>query len=161
MVDVSGSMGDVIQKIRETLVENIDKLDPLDRFAVFSFDEKAYMRQSLHPVEKIMRKNELPGLLSRFKTKNCTALYDSVVQVVRQIRDKEIHTSILVFTDEGDNASTSQMSDVLRVMEEYPKVALSIVHYDASNQETVSRRISEQFETFVTRTDFEMVKRVI
>jgi len=126
---MSGSMaGSRLTSAKTGLMEIVYAMRPNDRLSILTFDDSPFFSLKPRPVEEILRKNELPGILERIFARGQTALYDAIYATLNQIRDKTRNTKILVLTDGLDNASKVPFVQVLAALSEYPNITLDILH---------------------------------
>lgn len=133
LLDVSESMtGTKLDTAKECARDIVSRMNPLDRMAIVTFDSEAFFKLKPRPVEEIMRKNELPGILDRIFAKGATAIYDAIHLSISQLKDKNQRTVLAVLTDGEDNSSKHSFAEVEALLKEYPNISLSIIHIDGS-----------------------------
>ena len=131
LLDVSGSMnGSKLRMAKECLTDMVSKMDPLDRLAIVTFDSSAFFKLKPRPVEQILKQNELPGILDRIFARGSTAIYDAINISIDQLKRKDQETIMIVLTDGEDNASKTSYMDVLRKLQDYKNITLTIIHID-------------------------------
>ena len=135
LIDVSGSMKGFRLDTAKTCAKDIvQKMDPLDRMAIITFDTNPYFKLKPRPVEEILRKKELESILDRIFADGLTAIYDAIYLAVSQLHNKNQRTTILVLTDGEDNSSKHSYDEVTKMLTEYPNITLSIIHVDEYNK---------------------------
>jgi len=145
LIDVSGSMsGSKLDNAKQAVSHFFSLMKESDRFAIVTFDSKAFFKLKPRPVGQLRRNNELPGTLSKIFAQGGTALYDAIYMTIEQIRNKNNRTVISVLTDGDDNMSFHTMAEVNQLLEQYPEIRLSIAHITDSgtsnlNYETLCR----------------------
>lgn len=131
LLDVSGSMaGDRLKAATAAILKGFDLMQPYERFSFLTFNEKVHMVCTPEPVEKLRRRGVVKQMLDKSYAGGMTALYDAIATAVEQIHDKTIDNHIIVVTDGEDNSSCRDLSKVLALVSEYPKLTLDIVHID-------------------------------
>ena len=137
LLDVSGSMaGARLSAARAACSACFAAMRDEDRFAVVTFDSRAFFRLKPRSVGQLRRQNELPGILERVFPRGSTALFDAIFLTVGQIRNKDVPSTVTVLTDGEDNASTHALADVLALLAGYPNISLDIVHIGSSSSST-------------------------
>ena len=129
LLDVSGSMdGTRLESAKQAATACFDAMEDDDRFAVVTFDTKAFWKLKPRVVEQLRRQAELPVLMNRIFAQGCTALYDAIFLVAEQIHNKQNKNNIVVVTDGEDNSSTHSLAEALALLAEFPNMTLDIVH---------------------------------
>lgn len=129
LLDVSGSMhGSKLEECKDAIKQVFDSFDKDERFSLISFESKAFMKLKPRPVGELRRKNEIPELLNRIFAQGSTALYDAIFLAIEQVRYKDTTNRIIVFTDGEDNCSRHSLNDCMKLISEYPKLKLDIIH---------------------------------
>lgn len=93
-----------------------------------AFDNGAFFKLRPRPVGQIRRQDELPGILGGMFAKGQTAIYEAIWISVEQIQDKNRSTLMIVVTDGEDNSSKHSLDEVMKMISEYPKIELNIIH---------------------------------
>jgi uncharacterized protein YegL len=128
ILDVSSSMeGKRLNEAKRSILKMSEKLDIRDRIALITFDDKAFFKLHPHPVEKILRQNELPGILDKIFARGQTALYDAIKLSIDQIRDKSKRVIFNVLTDGEDNSSNTGVDELKRLLNTYPNIRINFV----------------------------------
>jgi VWFA-related protein len=100
LLDTSGSMAEALPRVKNSIVNFIDQLDPQDMVAIYTFDQRLVTRQEF-TTDKGMAKR---GVL-RTRAEGGTALFDSLSQVSLETSARSGKKAIVVFTDGDDNSS--------------------------------------------------------
>jgi uncharacterized protein with von Willebrand factor type A (vWA) domain len=119
-----------LEQAKAALTEVHARVPDEDRIAIISFDSSAFFKLKPRANGQVRRQNELPNLLARMRAQGFTALYDAIFLAVKQIRDKERETRIVVLTDGEDNASRHTLAEVLALVDQHAALTLDIVHID-------------------------------
>ncbi len=113
VLDLSGSVqGEPLAQLKRAANALVDGLVPADRVALLTFSKTVTVRQ------------ELTSNFQAFKTalaeatpSGNTALYDAVFKAISMREPKDNRAIVVVFTDEGDNASTATTKQVVDAAE--------------------------------------------
>jgi VWFA-related protein len=113
VLDLSGSVhGEPLAQLKRAANALVDGLVPADRVALLTFAKTVTVRQ------------ELTSNFQAFKTalaeatpSGNTALYDAVLKAISMREPKDNRAIVVVFTDEGDNASTATTKQVVDAAE--------------------------------------------
>lgn len=100
LLDTSGSMASVLPRVKNSIVNFIDKLDPQDSVAVYTFDQRLVARQDF-TTDKDMAKRAV----LRTRAEGGTALFDALSEVFLEASARHGKKAIVVFTDGDDNSS--------------------------------------------------------
>jgi len=146
VIDHSGSMrpklGDVIEAARTFIRSS----SPEDEMFVVNFNEKVTFGLP-EAVRFTNRPDELARAISNTPATGKTALYDAIVAAREQLqsgaRDKKV---LLVISDGGDNASTHQLAEVLKMAGESNVLMYTIGIFDNDDPDRnpgVLRRLAQ------------------
>ena len=139
ILDVSGSMsGSRLATAKSTAREIFAQMNENDRISIVTFDNKAFFKLKPRAVGQIRRQNEFEPILDKIFARGGTALYDAVYISIDQIRNKDRHTVMVVYTDGDDNCSTRSLQSILDLLVENRNVSLSLVHIQNSGVRSVS-----------------------
>ena len=100
LLDTSGSMASALPRVKSSIVNFIDKLDPQDSVAVYTFDQRLVARQDF-TTDKDMAKRAV----LRTRAEGGTALFDALSEVFLEASARHGKKAIVVFTDGDDNSS--------------------------------------------------------
>ena len=100
LLDTSGSMASALPRVKNSIVNFIDKLDPQDSVAVYTFDQRLVARQDF-TTDKDMAKRAV----LRTRAEGGTALFDALSEVFLEASARHGKKAIVVFTDGDDNSS--------------------------------------------------------
>lgn len=156
LLDVSGSMdGLKLNSGKEAIQQCFDSMEEKDRFAICTFDESAFFKLKPRPVGQLKRQKEIPEILNRIFAKGSTALYDAIIMTLSQIKDKENSKNALtILTDGDDNASKYTLAEALKILQDYPKVQVHIIHIDSSGTKNAA------YEQLVGKTgSYQVIKK--
>jgi VWFA-related protein len=113
VLDLSGSVqGEALAQLKRAANALVDGLLPADRVALLTFSKIVTVRQELtsnFPAFKAALAEAAPS--------GNTALYDAVLKAISMREPKDNRAIIVVFTDEGDNASTATTKQVIDAAE--------------------------------------------
>jgi VWFA-related protein len=113
VLDLSGSVqGEALAQLKRAANALVDGLVPADRVALLTFSKTVEVRQELT--------NNFPAFkaaLAEATPSGNTALYDAVLKAISMREPKDNRAIVVVFTDEGDNASNATKKDVVDAAE--------------------------------------------
>jgi Ca-activated chloride channel homolog len=112
--DVSGSMGDKIEKAREAVVEFFKTANPQDEFFMITFSDRPEL---LADFTKSIE--DIQGRLVYTVPKGRTALLDAIYMGMAKMRDAQNQKkALLVISDGGDNRSRYTESEIKSMVKE-------------------------------------------
>lgn len=100
LLDTSGSMADALPRVKNSIVNFIDQLNPQDSVAIYTFDQRLVTRQDF-TTDKGMAKRAV----LRTRAEGQTALFDALSEVSLDASARHGKKAIVVFTDGDDNSS--------------------------------------------------------
>lgn len=114
LVDNSGSMRDKRLKVNAAALEFVRASNPDDEVFVVNFNDEAYLDSDFT--------NQVPRLqdaLQRIDSRGGTALYDAALMSLDHLSQKAKHEKrvLLVITDGEDNASRTELENLVREMQ--------------------------------------------
>ena len=113
VLDLSGSVeGEPLAQLKRAANAFVDGLVPADRVALLTFSKTVTVRQELTNNFQAFK-----AALAEAKPSGNTALYDAVLKAISMRVPKDNRPIVVVFTDEGDNASTATTKQVLDAAE--------------------------------------------
>ena len=110
IIDISGSM-DVAGKLdaaKSAALAYVDQMEPGDQAGVIAFDVESTVVQ---PVTE--NRQALATAIQSLKTGGDTAMYDALVEGIRQLEPVAGRKAIIVLTDGMDNSSTATVEETL------------------------------------------------
>jgi len=124
--DVSGSMGNKINKAREAAIQFFKTANPQDEFFLVSFNERAELTSGFtNSVE------DLQARMMMTPPKGRTALLDAIYLGLSEMRGAHNgKRALLIISDGGDNHSRYNESDVKRLVREADTQLYAIGIYD-------------------------------
>jgi len=110
VIDVSGSMNVAgkLEAARSAAQAYVDQMQPGDRTGVIAFDVESEVVQPITDDPRALRR-AIDGL----ETRGDTALFDALLDAVRQLEPHAGRRAILALTDGMDNSSRATMDEVL------------------------------------------------
>lgn len=100
LLDTSGSMANALPRVKNSIVNFINKLDPQDSVAIYTFDQRLVTRQDF-TTDKDMAKRAV----LRTRAEGGTAFFDALSEVFLEASARHGKKAIVVFTDGDDNSS--------------------------------------------------------
>jgi VWFA-related protein len=113
VLDLSGSVqGEALVQLKRAANALVDGLVPADRVALLTFSKTVTVRQELTNNFQAFK-----AALAEATPSGNTALYDAVLKAISMREPKDNRAIVVVFTDEGDNASTATTKQVVDAAE--------------------------------------------
>jgi VWFA-related protein len=113
VLDLSGSVqGEALAQLKRAANALVDGLVPADRVALLTFSKTVTVRQELTSNFQAFK-----AALAEATPSGNTALYDAVLKAISMREPKDNRAIVVVFTDEGDNASTATTKQVVDAAE--------------------------------------------
>ncbi len=111
LIDNSGSMRDKRAAVTAAALDLVKASNPQDAAFIVNFSDKAYLDQKLTSDIAALERG-----LSRFDSRNTTALYDAVVASANELANhaKQPKQVVLIITDGADNASRETLEQAIR-----------------------------------------------
>ena len=129
VLDLSGSVqGEALAQLKRAANALVDGLVPADRVALLTFSKTVTVRQELTNNVQAFK-----AALAEATPSGNTALYDAVLKAISMREPKDNRAIIVVFTDEGDNASTATTKQVLDAAERADVTGYGVLAPDASS----------------------------
>lgn len=100
LLDSTGSMADVLPRVKNAAVRLIDQLGPHDAVAVYTFDQRLVVSQDFTRDKAAAKRAVL-----RTRAQGQTALFDALAQASQAMTRRSGRKALIVFTDGDDNAS--------------------------------------------------------
>jgi len=100
LLDTTASMTQVLPSVKKSVIQMLQEFRPEDSVAIYSFSDR------IQPLQDFTKdKGIAAAALVRMRARGGTALFDALVELVREIEPRSGKKAIIVFTDGGDNAS--------------------------------------------------------
>ncbi len=113
VLDLSGSVqGEPLAQLKRAANALVDGLVPSDRVALLTFAKTVTVRQELTSNFQAFK-----AALAEATPSGNTALFDAVLKAISMREPKDNRAIVVVFTDEGDNASTATTKQVVDAAE--------------------------------------------
>jgi Ca-activated chloride channel family protein len=113
VLDLSGSVqGEALAQLKRAANALVDGLVPADRVALLTFSKTVTVAQELTSNFQAFK-----AALAEAKPSGNTALFDAVLKAISMREPKDNRAIVVVFTDEGDNASTATTKQVVDAAE--------------------------------------------
>ena len=113
VLDLSGSVqGEALAQLKRAANALVDGLVPADWVALLTFSKTVAVRQELTSNFQAFK-----AALAEATPSGNTALYDAVLKAISMREPKDNRAIVVVFTDEGDNASTATTKQVVDAAE--------------------------------------------
>jgi VWFA-related protein len=123
VLDLSGSVqGEGLAQLKRAANAFVDGLVPADRVALLTFSKTVTVRQELTSNFPAFK-----AALAAVTPSGSTALYDAVLKAISMREPKDNRAIVVVFTDEGDNASTAKTKDVVDAAERSDVTAYGVL----------------------------------
>jgi len=100
LLDTTGSMAAALPRVKNSIVNLINALDPQDSVAIYTFDSQLTVRQ-----EFTTDKQAAKRAILRTRAEGQTALFDALSQAAQEVAGRAGKKVLIVFTDGDDNAS--------------------------------------------------------
>ena len=149
VVDLSGSMGNKIDRVREAVNEFFKIADPHDDYFVITFSEKPrLLANTTQSTEMIQSK------LGEMKAHGNTALADAIREGLLKLKSAQYRRkALLVISDGGDNASRHSLRSVKNLAKEADAQIYAVDVCDGPNvlfTKKLEERFGRQWLTQVT-----------
>jgi Ca-activated chloride channel family protein len=140
LVDLSSSMGNKIDSVRQAVSEFFRNANPADDYFVITFaDKPKLLADTTQSIETIQAK------LGAAKAKGNTALADAIFMGVRKLRTaKYERKALLIISDGGDNNSRHSLGQVKRMARESDATIYAIDVCDAPAL-LITKKLEERF----------------
>jgi VWFA-related protein len=113
VLDLSGSVqGEALAQLKRAANALVDGLVPADRVALLTFAKTVTVQQELTSNFQAFK-----AALAEATPSGNTALYDAVLKAISLRQPKDNRAIVVVFTDEGDNASSATKKDAVDAAE--------------------------------------------
>lgn len=146
LMDVSGSMGALLDQAKRAAISFIRKLGPRDTIKIIQFDDKP---TSLSDFSS--NTTELEAAINSAKIGGATALYDSVYAALAHLQTRTssdgstpLHRAVIVLSDGEDSASALNSEEVLQKARSVDAVVL-VLSLDGSTAREVTANRSIYF----------------
>ena len=127
VLDLSGSVqGEALAQLKRAANALVDGLVPADRVALLTFSKTVTVRQELTSNFQAFK-----AALAEATPSGNTALYDAVLKAISMREPKDNRAIVVVFTDEGDNASTATTKQVVDAAERTDVTGYGVLAPDA------------------------------
>jgi VWFA-related protein len=100
LLDTTGSMKEVLPRVKNSIVKLIDELGPQDSVAIYTFDQRLVIRQ-----EFTTDKNAAKRAALRTRAEGATALFDALSGAAQELSQRSGKKVLILFTDGDDNSS--------------------------------------------------------
>jgi Ca-activated chloride channel homolog len=140
LVDLSSSMGNKIDSVRQAVSEFFGNANPQDDYFVITFaDKPKLLADTTQSIEAIQAK------LGAAKPKGNTALADAIFMGVRKLRSARYERkALLIISDGGDNNSRHSLGQVKRMARESDATIYAIDVCDAPAL-LITKKLEERF----------------
>jgi len=140
LVDLSSSMGNKIDSVRQAVAEFFSNANPADDYFVITFAEQPkLLADTTQSIETIRAK------LGATSAKGNTALADAIFMGVRKLRTaKYERKALLIISDGGDNNSRHSLGQVKRMARESDATIYAIDVCDAPAL-LITKKLEERF----------------
>jgi VWFA-related protein len=105
LLDTTGSMNEVLPRVKNSIVKLIDELGPQDSVAIYTFDQRLVIRQ-----EFTTDKNAAKRAVLRTRAEGATALFDALSEAAQELSQRSGKKVLILFTDGDDNSSALNAS---------------------------------------------------
>jgi Ca-activated chloride channel family protein len=100
LLDTTGSMGEALPRVKNSVMKLIDVLGAGDAVAIYTFDQRLVVRQEF-TTDKVAAKRAV----LRTRAEGQTALFDALSETSQEISTRPGKKALVVFTDGDDNSS--------------------------------------------------------
>jgi len=140
IVDLSGSMGNKLDRVREAVSEFFKNADPQDDYFVITFSDKPrLLANTTQSTETIQSK------LEEMKARGNTALADAIYSGLLKLKSAQYRRrALVVISDGGDNASRRSLRSVKNLAKESDAEIYAIDVCDAPNV-LFTKKLEEKF----------------
>jgi Ca-activated chloride channel family protein len=124
--DVSGSMGDKMQRAREAISQFLETANPQDEFFLITFSDRPEMVSHFTP-----RVPDIESRLPFVQSKGMTALLDAIYLGIDEMHHAQYpRKALLIISDGGDNHSRYTEGEVKDIVEEADVQIFAVGLYD-------------------------------
>lgn len=140
LVDLSSSMGNKVDSVRQAVSEFFSNANPADDYFVITFaDKPKLLADTTQSIETIQAK------LGAARAKGNTALADAIFMGVRKLRTaKYERKALVIISDGGDNNSRHSLGQVKRMARESDATIYAIDVCDAPAL-LITKKLEERF----------------
>jgi Ca-activated chloride channel family protein len=126
VLDLSGSMGNKLERARQAVMEFCKTANPMDEFFMVTFADQPQLA-----MEFTQRTEDLQGHLALLSTGGRTALLDAIFLALNQMRHAQYEKrALLIISDGGDNHSRYTESEIKSEVKEAEVEIYSIGIFD-------------------------------
>ncbi len=126
VLDISGSMGDKLNRLHEAVIQFCEAANPDDEFFLITFSEQPRLA-----VDFTMSTNEIEKELTFTQAKGRTSLLDAIHMGIRKMKEARYgKKALLVISDGGDNHSRFGEKEVKGLAREADVMIYSIGLFD-------------------------------
>lgn len=143
LLDTTGSMGEALPRVKNSVMKLIDVLGAGDAVAIYTFDQRLVVRQEFTTDKAAAKRAVL-----RTRAEGQTALFDALSETSQEISLRPGKKALVVFTDGDDNSS---MLNANAAVTQAKKAGIPI-YAIAEGEATHSSNLKKLLEELSTRT---------
>ena len=143
LIDVTGSMAEVLPAVKNSVMRFIDALRPIDQVGAYGFSNRLDELQPFTADKAAAKQAVL-----RTRASGTTAVYDAISELSARVGRKTGRKAIVLFTDGDDNASVLTAQPAVN----RAKKAGVPIYTVAEGEATRSKKLMTQLETIATLT---------
>lgn len=143
LLDTTGSMGEALPRVKNSVMKLIDVLGAGDAVAIYTFDQRLIVRQEF-TTDKVAAKRAV----LRTRAEGQTALFDALSETSQEISARPGKKALVVFTDGDDNSSVLNANAAVT----RAKKAGIPIYAIAEGEATHSANLKKLLEELSTRT---------
>jgi VWFA-related protein len=143
LLDTTGSMGEALPRVKNSVMKLIDVLGAGDAVAIYTFDQRLVVRQEFTTDKAAAKRAVL-----RTRAEGQTALFDALSETSQEISARPGKKALVVFTDGDDNSS---MLNANAAVTRAKKAGIPI-YAIAEGEATHSANLKKLLEELSTRT---------
>lgn len=126
ILDVSGSMGDKLERARDAVREFCNAANPQDEFFAITFSDSPHLATNFTD-----RPEEVENALLTVQSKGRTSLLDAIYMGIRKMKEARYsRRALLILSDGGDNHSRYSERDVKNAVKEADILIYSVGTYE-------------------------------
>lgn len=143
LLDTTGSMGEALPRVKNSVMKLIDVLGAGDAVAIYTFDQRLIVRQEFTTDKAAAKRAVL-----RTRAEGQTALFDALSETSQEISARPGKKALVVFTDGDDNSSVLNANAAVT----RAKKAGIPIYAIAEGEATHSANLKKLLEELSTRT---------
>jgi Ca-activated chloride channel family protein len=141
LLDTTGSMGEALPRVKNSIVKLIDELGPEDSVAIYTFDQRLVVRQDFTTDKSAAKRAAL-----RTRAEGETALFDALSEAAQELSQRSGKKVLILFTDGDDNSSVLNASAAVARAKKAGVPLYAIAEGEATRSKNLRKLLDELSE---------------